>query len=167
VLCSAADDQTGAVKEIQEQVQAINSELYKGQAIQSEPQCGQDSWCEMMIVFTDSTGQVRKVVEWAEGNRQAGSRSSITARSMWEWYYLPSGEAFFVSGRYEGEPGSGEFEEHHVYIRDGRRIHSLWGKSRITSFQTKEPAPNDDVVAQAHEKLAAGKSLLAIRLGSP
>ena len=161
VLCSATSDQEKTMKDIQEEVRVVNSGLAK--AIQSEPKCGQYDWCEMTTVFTDNDGRIRKIVEWVEGNRRATSKSEITTRSMWEWYYLPNGKIFFVFGRYEGQPGFGELQEHQVYIHDGRVIQSLRGESRIAAFHGVEPTPNDDIIGRAHKKLSAAETLLNLQ----
>jgi hypothetical protein len=141
-------------EKIDEEAHNVNSQVARGRVIQREPNCTKGyGWCEFEIVFLDVQGRIRKIVEWTEGTRQATSKSSVTLRSIWEWYYETDGSPMLLSGRYEGEPGSTEVQLHLIYMNGGRVIRSLWANAAASAFTPAPPVPRDDVIARGRAKL--------------
>src|SRR5262249_45857255 len=146
---------------IDEEVHRVNSQLGLGRAIQKEPVCQTGwSWCEFQTIFLDAQDRVRKIVEWAEGTRQATSKSSVQLRSIWEWYYDDDGNPILLSERYEGEPGSGSVQEHIVYLKDGRIVSRLEGYTSIPAFSPEPEPHNFNTIADARSKLKVAKQFV-------
>jgi len=140
-------------EKIDQAVQKVNSQLTLGRVMQREPSCA--DLCVFETVFLDAQDRVRKIVEWAEGTRQATSKSSITLRSIWETYYDTDGSPMLLSGRYEGEPNSTDVQQHLVYIQDGRVIRNAMTVGSQGQFTAVPPPPRDDVVARSRAKFIA------------
>ncbi len=155
-----------------EEVHKVNSQLGRGQAIQRDPVCGNYGWCEFETIFLDPQGNVRKIVEWTEGTERRvptarTSKSPIILRSVLESYYDTDGHFIFMSGRYEGEPGSGSLQEHTVYVEGGIVIRSLISERSSAPFRPEPPGPRDDINARARARFDAAKRFVETHRPNP
>jgi hypothetical protein len=155
----AAGDSAAIIQGVDQELHRVNSQLAEGRAVALEPNCELGT-CAFVTAFMDKEGHIRKIVDWAEGARQAGCGGSAAAcaaagtlRSIWEWYYDTKGEPIFVGGRYEGEPGSGRMQEHAYYIQNGKEIEGRVADGSIGRFDHVEPQKDSDVAAGARHEL--------------